>query len=183
MTRLSMLVGTVALTSLVLFAPSTASADVILAYQGKAYTSVHNDPFMDGEYTKSMRVTGWIKLPGPLAPNCELTLVFSDSDCLFTETEDGSSLEFSFFDGIQSHQGCDGDDFLSFATDSAGGIVGGNVWTVCSLGPNAPVGGSEDELDLSSIHGDGVSEFCDNCDRGPWSHIPWHGAGATRVGR
>lgn len=162
------------LTLLALLASRDVSAGTILWYQGKTYTSVRNHPFMDGEYTKSMRVTGWIELAEPLAADCV---------CYFTSDSDGF-LGFSFFDGIQFHRGGDGSDFFTLTTDSVGKIVGWDIFTLFSLGPNAPIGGSEDQLTLSSTRGDHVSEFCDNCsDTDPWGDDVEHGAGTTRVGR
>lgn len=162
------------LTLLALPASREVSASTILWYEGTTYTTVNNNPYMTGEYTTSMRVTGWIEVADPLGLDCV---------CSFTSGSD-DLLGFKFFDGVQFHEGGDDADFFTFTTNSAGEIVGWNVFTAFSLGDNAPVGGSDVELSLSSVHGDRTFEFCDNCaSTDPWGSSVWHGASTTHPGR
>jgi hypothetical protein len=162
------------LTLLALLASRDASASTILWYQGTAFTSVQNNPFMTGEYTTSMRVTGFVELADPLGIGCV---------CSFTSDSEGL-LGFSFFDGVQFHRGGDYADFFTFTTDALGEIVGWSVFTAYSLGDNAPVGGSDVELSLSAINGDDTFEACDNCaSTDPWGSHVFHGASTARPGR
>jgi hypothetical protein len=161
-----------------LYGARSASADTIYAYKGKTYTSVYNDPLMDGEYTKSMRVTAQVVLEDPLDPNCICSFQFTGS---YTN----GLVSFLIFDGLQFHYG-DGSGMAEFTlqTDSAGEIIGWNFWAF-GEGDRAPFGLSDMGIAVSStpLWGDITEsgyEFCDNCD---FDHAVQHGFESTRVGR
>jgi hypothetical protein len=134
-------------------APLHASAGTIIWYQGTTYTSIGNRPEWENAYDRSMRMTGWIELADPLAP---------DSSYTFWDGDPGL-LRWMFFDGLQHHYTELGVE-LHFGTDSLARITSWDVWGY-STGGYAPLGGSDLDFNLSSLRGrDVVSELCDNCD-------------------
>jgi hypothetical protein len=100
-----------------IFAGTAASANVILDYTGKNFTSV------SGPYTTSERVTGTITLSGPLAANLNFF--------------DATPVSFSFNDGVQTISNLNAlAATFSFWTDASGNITeyafeianGANFW-------------------------------------------------------
>jgi hypothetical protein len=145
--------------------PSAASAGTIYLYTGQTYTSVDNDPLIDGEYDLTMRVTGQVELAVPLPASCV---------CLFSYDFgfDPGLLAFSFFDGVWSYDpdGVSASEagvenaFFSFTTDASANIVSWSAGMFNSLGPGVPLGGADIDILLSSVTGDSGIHLCDNCD-------------------
>jgi hypothetical protein len=164
---------------LILAMPPKAAANTILAYTGKTFSNIHNEPTFIKHYNHSMRLMGWVELISPLGANCVCTF----------DTSDPNVVDYSFFDGIVEQ----GRDFVSFSftTDAFGVITG---WQFFGSGEwnNAPLGASDTDFGSSSVTGDQGFEMCDNCDpsifqswsttaigswevalqRPPWSAVP-----------
>lgn len=106
-------------------ASMSEAATVTYTYTGNNFTNFTPDtPLVPGSYDSSMRISGFVTLNAPLAPN----LVASTSDA---DNVIASAVDFSFNDGRQTFDTADfglvGAAVISFSTDALGTITGWKV--------------------------------------------------------